>query len=157
MKRSAPPKRYKRLQAVTGLNSASGPKRNTGTKRSKVSGSIRPTADQQRWHDWLRNQGCAICGATPEIHHCVGSAGKHEGVWIGQDFVIPLCNHHHTGLAGIHSNISQCCADGGIPAMTRKELEKRLFHEHIAHYKQNGHGGFPVRQEAIVAIARYHR
>jgi len=151
MKRSAPPKRYNRLQAVTA------PKRKASTKPAKVSGSVKPTAEQERWHDWIRHQGCAICGAAPEIHHCVGSAGKHDGVWIGQDFVIPLCTHHHTGMAGIHSNIAQCCADGGIPVMTRKELEKKLFREHVAHYERNGHGGLPVRQEAIVAIEGYHR
>lgn len=60
-----------------------------------------PNAAQQDFHDWIRDNfdACMFCGySASEIHHIIGSAGKHFGIWIGQWLVGPICydcNHNN--------------------------------------------------------------
>ena len=59
--------------------------------------------------DRVRALGCCICGQPAHAHHARGGsitqAGIHAGIsqknsdWLA----IPLCPHHHTGKAGIHT------------------------------------------------------
>lgn len=63
-----------------------------------------PTAKQTRWHNWLRDKGCAVCYAQAEIHHIEGAKAKKKGVpgW-GEWLVIPLCaGHHRYGITAVH-------------------------------------------------------
>lgn len=77
-----------------------------------------PTARQKRWHDYLAKYGCGMTRRPAEIHHCVGSAGMHNKIHIGQDFCIPLSPDHHKSLHGDRSLF-----DG----RRRKEIEKEIF------------------------------
>jgi len=64
-----------------------------------------PTAKQKRWHQWLRDSGCAICHNPTAIHHIAGSKMKLKGVKKpGEWFCVPLCYNHHQGDDGIHAN-----------------------------------------------------
>ena len=50
-------------------------------------------ADEKRFISWVKWQNCCCCGvAGPSIaDHAYGSAFKHNKVYIGSWFVIPLC------------------------------------------------------------------
>ena len=89
-----------------------------------ISKRHRPNARQVRWHQAVRALGCAwypgqgyesICTMAPELHHCRGASFKHRKLWVGQDFVVPLCRRHHQGPGGIHSE------------PRRRELEARIW------------------------------
>lgn len=81
-----------------------------------------PTAEQERFHDWVAEQGCWITGSPANIHHCVGSTAKFNKIHIGQWWVIPLCYDAHQGPHGIHGD-----REIFNPDMPRKELEKEIF------------------------------
>ena len=54
----------------------------------------KPTADQKRWHSWIRDHQrfCPNCAEyATDLHHVIGSAGKHDKQWIGQWAVCMLC------------------------------------------------------------------
>lgn len=121
-----------------------------------MKGGKGPTAGQKRWHTWLAEQGCACCGAAANIHHCVGSTGKHNKVHIGQDFVIPLCYDHHQGPGGIHSDARQLALDWGYGSMSRKQLEKTIFNRLVAVYRRQ-RGEYPCPPDVLAAIEGWHR
>ena len=115
----------------------------------------RPTADQQRWQDWLRSQGCAICGSPASIHHAVGATGKHDKVEIGQWWTLNLCYDHHQSAGGIHGDLSAFdLYDVQRWGETRKEIEKVIFAEYAAKYEQDG-GLIP--DDVKAAIGDFHR
>ena len=60
------------------------------------------TAAEKRHMERVASLGCAICGTPAQVHHI------REGQGIGQRashfLTIPLCQFHHTGGLGIHSD-----------------------------------------------------
>lgn len=63
-------------------------------KSSKQSRGI--NADEKRFLSWLKDQPCCITGEHGvQVHHCVGSAVKHNKVHIGHAFCIPLSVDKH--------------------------------------------------------------
>ena len=91
-----------------------------------------PTARQKRWHDAVAQLPCVSCGATPvHVHHCVGSTTKHNKVWIGQDWVIPLCYDCHQGPGGVHGDMSRVRRMIGHDDISRKAFEKLMFDEAV--------------------------
>jgi len=51
--------------------------------------------DVQRFHDWVAEQGCLVCGAPACLHHVSGYADK-PGRFSRDDWlVVPLCPPHH--------------------------------------------------------------
>lgn len=116
----------------------------------------RPTSAQQHWHDWLREQGCGICGSPASIHHAVGSTGKHGKVEIGQTFVVPLCYDHHQGAGGIHGDLSAFDLwDVSALGETRKEIEKSLFRMYSDKYMAET--GLSIPENVREAIQEYHK
>ena len=122
---------------------------------SKVSGTRRPTARQQRWHDWLREQGCYLGLGPAAIHHCVGSTARHNKLHIGQDFVIPLSWDAHQGPGGIHGDLSIFHGHG--LGDTRKGIEKTIFRRMVEAYKRQHDGELPIDADVYVAILQYRR
>ena len=53
------------------------------------------TAAQERWVQQVASMGCIVCGAPAQVHHVIGETAKHNKVAIGQEFILPLCPHHH--------------------------------------------------------------
>lgn len=113
-----------------------------------------PTAAQKRWHSWLAVQGCYLTLGPAELHHCVGASGKHDKVWIGQDFVIPLSPAAHRGPCGIHADLSLFAGHG--LGDKRKEIEKAIFSRLVALYHRQ-HDALPCSPEVLKAIKEYHR
>lgn len=108
---------------------------------------VKPTADQLRFHNWLAEQGCAVCGDHAELHHCVGSSGKHNKIAIGQWFLIPVCSYHHRDTrAGIHA-----------AGQWRKVLEKMFFTMLVGVYREEHENRLPCEPEVLEAIANYHQ
>jgi len=124
-----------------------------------MKGGRSATARQKRWHSWLGQQPCCGCGAKEvALHHCVGSSAKHNKVWIGQDWVIPLCYECHQGKGGVHGDMSNL----DVGDMTRKEFEKAAFSlVYIAAFNEAKAGRFSFEDmpdmDAIAAIGDYHR
>lgn len=123
-----------------------------------MQGGKAPTARQKRWQDWLRDQGCACCGMPAEIHHCVGSTGKHNKVWIGQDFCLPLCPRHHRHEASIDKNTAQFVLEyfGEPRDIGRRLMEKQIFAGLVAHYRRS-RGELPCSAEVLAAIEDWRR
>lgn len=108
-----------------------------------MQGGKQPTAAQKRWQEWQREQGCHYCKQHTSIHHCVGSTAKHNKVWIGQWWTLPLCyDHHQDPVTGIHAHPN------------RKVIEKQLFMYYWNEWMNQGND-FP--QEVYEAIMDYHR
>lgn len=115
-----------------------------------------PTAAEKRYHDWLREKGCAICGRPTAIHHAVGSTGKHNKVHIGQWFVVNFCYDHHQGQGGIHGDLSAFdYYDRFALGKTRKEIEKSLFARFAVIYEQQTGESIPA--DVREAISDYRR
>lgn len=89
----------------------------------------KPNQRQQSFWEALADTGCCNCGGWPvSIHHCAGSAARHNKVKIGHWFVLPLCWQCHQGTDGIHglrARFNQW--DESARTWTRKGLEKFLF------------------------------
>jgi hypothetical protein len=61
--------------------------------------ATKPTKAQlERWQ-LLALDGCVLCGAPANIHHCHTGAGGRKD----HDKVLPLCHYHHQGDEGIHT------------------------------------------------------
>lgn len=114
-----------------------------------------PTAEQKRWHDWLAEQGDYMAlDSVVELHHPVGSTGKHNKVEIGQWWVIPLGYTSHRSPTGLHGDCS--VFHGYRLGETRKEIEKAIFSRLVAHYHHQ-HKCLPCPADVIKAIQDYHR
>ena len=116
-----------------------------------MQGGKKPTAKQDRWHEWLRDQGCCNCGNPAAVHHCLGSTAKHNKVHIGQDFVLPLCHTCHQGDDGIHHSMKAFGTNE-----SRKEIEKRLFVKMVAIYEAEFIEP-PCSDDVIQAIKSYRK
>ena len=110
-----------------------------------MQGGKRANKAQQDFQNWQRSLGCMVkdCGDQPEIHHCVGSTGKHNKIDIGQWFTLPLCSFHHRGPKGVHSM-----------GKARRAFEKINFGKLALGYDMGGHGEIPG--DIIEAIQDYH-
>ncbi len=65
--------------------------------RKSTKQSRGPNADEKRFHAWLKQRPCAIGGmGITEVHHCKGSAFKHNKVHIGHWFCLPLSQQQHS-------------------------------------------------------------
>jgi hypothetical protein len=51
--------------------------------------------DVQRFHDWVAEQGCLVCGAAATIHHVTGCADKPGRFSRDHWLVVGLCPPHH--------------------------------------------------------------
>ncbi len=119
-------------------------------------GGRQPRAAEKRYHAWLRDQGCAICGQPAALHHAIGSTGKHNKVHIGQWWVINLCYDHHQGPGGIHHDLSAFSDhDKKQLGGTRKEIEKSLFA--IYSEKYTAETGRDLPKGVAEAISDYRR
>ena len=53
------------------------------------------SAQEKKWHKWMRNQPCFVCDRQlfghGVMHHCMGSTYKHNKVLIGHWFCNFLC------------------------------------------------------------------
>ena len=50
--------------------------------------------------DRVAEMGCIICGAPAQLHHWrVGNERRNDL------YILPLCQHHHTGEQGIHGGV----------------------------------------------------
>lgn len=99
-------------------------------------GGKQPNAAERHWHNWLREQSCAICGQPTAIHHAIGSTGRHNKIHIGQWWVVPLCYDYHQGQGGIHNDLSAFGAHDKLRlGSTRKEIEKSLFSIYASKYE----------------------
>lgn len=106
-------------------------------------GGKRPTARQQRWRDWLGKQPCCATGnACEQLHHAVGSTAKHNKIWIGEDWLIPLTAEAHRAIDSLGRN--------------RKTYEKMWFSDLIERAHAEGVKDVPP-DEVIEAIMDYHR
>ena len=68
--------------------------------RIKPKYNPKPNAEEKRFHDWVRAQGCLICKSDPSIHHVISDGWQR----ISKDhfLVTPLCWEHHQGQHGYH-------------------------------------------------------
>jgi hypothetical protein len=61
----------------------------------------------EKWRTFVRSFGCMICAHAPcQIHHPRGGSVRGEAggsLKSAEAGIIPLCPHHHTGAAGIHT------------------------------------------------------
>ena len=115
-----------------------------------------PRAAEKRWHDWLRDRGCAICSMPASIHHAVGSTGKHNKVHIGQWWVLNLCHTHHQGPGGIHGDMSAFeFFDRAYLGDTRKEIERSVFEMNVGDYERLK--GETIPEDVKNAIKSYRR
>jgi len=55
-----------------------------------------PNADEKRFHGWVKERPCAVCGLPgPSIvDHAEGATFKHNKTLVGHWFVVPLCEAH---------------------------------------------------------------
>lgn len=83
------------------------PRRNEGrvTHGRMKPRTVDPTAEQQRFHDWLRAKGhCQVCSTSLNlvIHHLLASVPGKQGRrdhW----FVVLICaGHHNMGIISVH-------------------------------------------------------
>jgi hypothetical protein len=98
MKSSAPPKRYKRLQAVTGLRRTSKPGKSGKGKASK-----RGPWRNSQYLAFVRSLPCCVCGGvTDSAHHIIGVGGMGGvGTKPGDEYTMPVCD----GPEGCHGLI----------------------------------------------------
>lgn len=55
-----------------------------------------PITEEREFQKWLKQQPCCVgTGGLVEVHHCKGSAFKHNKVLIGHWFCIPLSQSAH--------------------------------------------------------------
>ena len=59
-----------------------------------------PNSRQKDWHNWLRDTGCAVTGAShPTIQHIKGARMRLKGVdgFAGEWYCYGLCFEYHLG------------------------------------------------------------
>ena len=65
-------------------------------QRKSTKQSRGPNKAEKDFQAWLKHQPCCITGLQPvEVHHCVGSTGKHNKQHIGHWFCLPMAEHIH--------------------------------------------------------------
>ena len=54
------------------------------------------TAEEKRFHAWLKQRPCAVTGREGvDVHHCVGATFRHNRILIGHVFCLPLAPEIH--------------------------------------------------------------
>lgn len=96
-----------------------------------------PTAEQKRFRENLR----ALYDEHCQIHHCVGTTGKHNKVHIGHWWILALDEHGHKW---IHAS-----------GKDRKRLEKLHYHKQMEHYF-SFYFQMPVPDCVLESIDDYH-
>ncbi len=96
-----------------------------------------PSAEQKRFRENLRD-----LYPGSEIHHCVGTTGKHNKVAIGHWWINALMPNQHNNL---HSS-----------GKVRKQCEKEIFFVQMESYLGEYHR-MPVPDEVLEAIEDYHK
>jgi hypothetical protein len=59
-----------------------------------------PLADEKRHMDRVAALGCLLCGQPAQLHHVREGQGMSQRA--SNFLVVPLCEPHHTGSAGLH-------------------------------------------------------
>lgn len=59
-----------------------------------------PLADEKRHMDRVAALGCLLCGQPAQLHHVREGQGMSQRA--SNFLVVPLCEAHHTGSAGLH-------------------------------------------------------
>lgn len=100
-----------------------------------------PNQAEKDFQGWLKQQPCCITGANGvQVHHCVGSTGRHNKVLIGHWFCLPLSpsmhEKYHSGTKAWRINYGLQC-DHWLTLAVQYERET----------------GKEVPQEVCVAIA----
>jgi hypothetical protein len=52
----------------------------------------------ERFHDFVADEGCLVCGGPAEVHHVTGYAHTMGRVTRDDWMVTPLCPLHHRGV-----------------------------------------------------------
>ena len=52
----------------------------------------------ERFHGWVAEQGCLVCGAAATVHHVTGYADKPGRFSRDHWLVAPLCPGHHQAV-----------------------------------------------------------
>lgn len=60
----------------------------------KAKSHYKPVA-LERFHDWVAEQGCLVCGAAATVHHVTGYADRPGRFSRDEWLVAPLCPPHH--------------------------------------------------------------
>ena len=59
-----------------------------------------PLVDEKRHMDRVAALGCLLCGQPAQLHHVREGQGMSQRA--SNFLVVPLCEPHHTGSAGLH-------------------------------------------------------
>lgn len=59
-----------------------------------------PLSDEKRHMDRVAALGCLLCGQPAQLHHVREGQGMSQRA--SNFLVVPLCEPHHTGSAGLH-------------------------------------------------------
>lgn len=120
-----------------------------------------PTAAQSRWWGELSEMGCIITGNPAEIDHCIGAAGVHNGVHIGQWWVLALsANVHRLMEQNRTTNRRGFCHMYGSPVavkMAGRTVEKELFFLQCVKYQTYYKKDLPFDWRVMQAIMSYAR
>lgn len=49
----------------------------------------------ERFHGWVAEHGCIVCGGEATVHHVRGYADRPGGITKDHWLVVPLCPPHH--------------------------------------------------------------
>lgn len=108
------------------------------------------TAEQKRFHQWCRDQGCIINGSSePALHHIKGGKMKLKGVKnAGEWFVLPVCYWWHqdgSNPNAIHTNRKSFVTCLGA---TEKQWWELLMGNYFVEF-----GHYPMSEEEYQIIA----
>ena len=106
-----------------------------------------PNAEQLRWRELVREQGCIITGQPAEVHHVYGCSFKHNKIHVGHWFILPLSFDLHDLMGKSSHNITR-----SRMAFTRHYgLQKELFESLVTRIRIKGHE-IPFDDDVMQAI-----
>jgi len=96
-------------------------------QRRSTKQSRGPNQSEKDFQAWLKIQPCCITGRNDvQVHHCVGSTGKHNKVLIGHYFCLPLSVDTHWLY---HNRKREFKAQHGLQNRLWMELCNRYYTE----------------------------
>lgn len=120
-----------------------------------------PNAAQKRFWSEITEMGCLITGAPAEVDHCVGATAVHDGIHIGQWWVIALCpSVHRQDQINRTTNRKQFAERYGSRIAADQggyAVEKEMFHNQCVKYLQYFQKPLPFDWEVMQAIMGYQR